>query len=133
MQVGAVGVFGDESFPALAAGASVQSFAVFVVMVGKAQRIAEIKLAAQQLFARAQCQCGDVVAVKIKQIEQIQPDLDVARACLLRVMYADASLQPREAGGVAFKGNDLAVNNIVPSSTVPAPYSPSGMVPSKSA
>ena len=78
--VGRVGALGHQAFPAAPAGFAQVGLAVGVAVGAHPQRVAEVDGVAQQPFAGAQRQRGDVVPVEDEDVEQVQVDGDAGGA-----------------------------------------------------
>ncbi len=92
--------------------------AAVVAVRGEAQRLLEAERPAQQGFAGAQRQAGEVAAVQPQQVEDVVRHRDTAGAGLLGVGELHPLLEAGEVGAAVREGDDLAVDGEVPAPLV---------------
>jgi hypothetical protein len=72
--VGGLGAFGDQPFPTRGARLFEVGLPVGVAVLAEPDRISELHRLAQEAFALAQRQPGQVVTIQNKQVEQVEDD-----------------------------------------------------------
>src|SRR6185369_2572059 len=108
-----VGLLRDQPFPALAARLGEKTLAVLRTMFRITNRIAVTQHPSQQILACELRQRSGAPAVDMEHVEQIEVHRRGGDEPAVRIAYADAALQLREARLLSVEGDDLAVDDEV--------------------
>ena len=102
---------GDESFPALVARCREPFAAIAVAMRREMQPRLPCECLPQRALALPECETGQVVTVKVQDVEQVQIHRDLAHQRRARIGDAQPSLEFRETAQLAVEGDDFAVGD----------------------